>query len=69
MLEPRSMLERVTDFMSYPHMVFGAEKLEDPIERFNKVLTYFLAGWNIRPKVGFILHLSKFVADSNLTGL
>ncbi|PPQ90472.1 hypothetical protein CVT25_014990 [Psilocybe cyanescens] len=41
-LEPRSMLERITDFI--------AESFDDPEERFIRVLQYYLAGWHIKPK-------------------
>ncbi|KAF9014924.1 hypothetical protein BDQ17DRAFT_1385771 [Cyathus striatus] len=49
-LEPRSMLERITDFMSHPDLIFGAELYDDPEERFVRVLQYYLAGWHIKPK-------------------
>ncbi|KAF7784781.1 hypothetical protein Agabi119p4_946 [Agaricus bisporus var. burnettii] len=49
-LEPRSMLERITDFMAHPDLLFGAEKCNDPEERFIRVLQYYLAGWHIKPK-------------------
>lgn len=49
-LEPRSMLERITDFMSHPDLIFGAENCEEPEERFLRVLQYYLAGWHIKPK-------------------
>ncbi|KAH9836748.1 Oxysterol-binding protein [Rhodofomes roseus] len=49
-LEPRSMLERITDFMSHPDLVFGAEQEDNPEERFIRVLQYYLAGWHIKPK-------------------
>ncbi|KAF8203312.1 hypothetical protein BJ912DRAFT_1019046 [Pholiota molesta] len=49
-LEPRSMLERITDFMSHPDLIFGAEDFDDPEERFIRVLQYYLAGWHIKPK-------------------
>ncbi|THG97231.1 hypothetical protein EW026_g4729 [Hermanssonia centrifuga] len=49
-LEPRSMLERITDFMSHPDLIFGAENCDDPQERFIRVLQYYLAGWHIKPK-------------------
>ncbi|KAG6919478.1 hypothetical protein DXG01_005737 [Tephrocybe rancida] len=49
-LEPRSMLERITDFMSHPDLIFGAEHCNDPEERFVRVLQYYLAGWHIKPK-------------------
>jgi len=49
-LEPRSMLERITDFMSHPDLIFGADECNDPEERFIRVLQYYLAGWHIKPK-------------------
>lgn len=49
-LEPRSMLERITDFMAHPDLIFGAEQVDDPEERFIRVLQYYLAGWHIKPK-------------------
>ncbi|KAF7319772.1 hypothetical protein MKEN_00759600 [Mycena kentingensis (nom. inval.)] len=49
-LEPRSMLERITDFMSHPDLIFGADACNDPEERFMRVLQYYLAGWHIKPK-------------------
>ncbi|KAL5534707.1 hypothetical protein ACEPAG_1171 [Sanghuangporus baumii] len=49
-LEPRSMLERIADFMSHPELIFGAEKVDDPEERFLMVLRYYLSGWHIKPK-------------------
>ena len=65
-LEPRSMLERITDFMCHPDIIFGyvpppgphlptqtrysADAIADPEERFIRVLTYYLSGWHIKPK-------------------
>ncbi|KAH8120721.1 oxysterol-binding protein family [Phellopilus nigrolimitatus] len=49
-LEPRSMLERIADFMSHPELIFGAEDVNDPEERFLAVLCYYLSGWHIKPK-------------------
>ncbi|KAF9916266.1 hypothetical protein BX616_004172 [Lobosporangium transversale] len=49
-LEPRSMLERITDFMSHPELIIKANQLEDPVERFVSVTRYFLSGWHIKPK-------------------
>ncbi|KZT24680.1 Oxysterol-binding protein [Neolentinus lepideus HHB14362 ss-1] len=49
-LEPRSMLERITDFMAHPDLIFGAEECDDTEERFIRVLQYYLAGWHIKPK-------------------
>lgn len=49
-LEPRSMLERITDFMSHPDLIFGAGQIDDPEKRFIKVTQYYLSGWHIKPK-------------------
>ncbi|ORY93799.1 hypothetical protein BCR43DRAFT_443635 [Syncephalastrum racemosum] len=49
-LEPRSMLERITDFMSHSDLILNAGSIEDPLERFITVLRYFLSGWHIKPK-------------------
>jgi len=49
-LEPRSMLERITDFMSHPDLIFGAGAIEDPEKRFMQVTRYYLSGWHIKPK-------------------
>ncbi|GAA5899702.1 hypothetical protein JCM8208_004539 [Rhodotorula glutinis] len=49
-LEPRSMLERVTDFHSHPELLHGAFNLGAPEDRFIQVLRYYLAGWHIKPK-------------------
>ncbi|KAK0568803.1 Oxysterol-binding protein OBPa [Tilletia horrida] len=49
-LEPRSMLERITDFMTHPDLVFGAGKIDEPERRFLEVMRYYLAGWHIKPK-------------------
>lgn len=49
-LEPRSMLERITDFLSHPEMIFGADQLPSEQERFLAVLGYYMSGWHIKPK-------------------
>ncbi|WFD02958.1 hypothetical protein MOBT1_001647 [Malassezia obtusa] len=49
-LEPRSMLERITDFLSHPEMIFNADQLQSPVERFVAVLGYYMSGWHIKPK-------------------
>lgn len=48
-LEPRSMLERVTDFHSHPELLHGVASLS-PEDRFIQVLRYYLGGWHIKPK-------------------
>ncbi|KAK4658580.1 Oxysterol-binding protein OBPa [Podospora pseudocomata] len=33
-LEPRSMLERITNFMCHPEMLLPIPQIDDPVERF-----------------------------------
>ncbi|RSH88673.1 hypothetical protein EHS25_002900 [Saitozyma podzolica] len=49
-LEPRSLLERITDFFAHPDLIFGAAELPDAEARFIKVMTYYLSGWHIKPR-------------------
>jgi len=49
-LEPRSMLERITSFMSHPDLIFGAENEENPEDRFLRVLRYYMSGWHNKPR-------------------
>eukprot|EP00835_Amoeboradix_gromovi_P002633 NODE_153_length_16933_cov_0.442141.p4 type:complete len:363 gc:universal NODE_153_length_16933_cov_0.442141:3466-4554(+) len=49
-LEPRSYLERITDFMSHPEIMLEALNTKEPEHRFLLVLKYFLSGWHIQPK-------------------
>ncbi|RIB03952.1 hypothetical protein C2G38_1989118 [Gigaspora rosea] len=49
-LEPRSMLERITDFMSHPELILGVSKQDDKLQRFVSVVKYYLSGWHIKPK-------------------
>ncbi|KAL7311505.1 Oxysterol-binding protein OBPa [Mucor circinelloides] len=49
-LEPRSMLEKITDFMSHPDLLVRASKTSDPTQRFVEVCRFFLSGWHIKPK-------------------
>lgn len=48
-LEPRSMLERITNFMCHPEMLLPIPEIEDPVERFVSVVKFYLSGWHIRP--------------------
>lgn len=48
-LEPRSMLERITNFMCHPEMLLPIPKIDDPTERFVSVVKFYLSGWHIRP--------------------
>ncbi|KAI8987306.1 hypothetical protein BDF20DRAFT_815285 [Mycotypha africana] len=49
-LEPRSMLEKFTDFMTHPDLLIKASKTTDPAQRFVEVCRFFLSGWHIIPK-------------------
>jgi hypothetical protein len=44
------MLERITDFMAHPDLIFGADELDSAEERFIRVLQYYLSGWHLKPK-------------------
>ncbi|KAM0252043.1 hypothetical protein ACHAP5_001368 [Fusarium lateritium] len=48
-LEPRSMLERITNFMCHPEMLLPIPDIDDPVERFVSVVKFYLSGWHIRP--------------------
>ncbi|KAK0747882.1 hypothetical protein B0T21DRAFT_278521 [Apiosordaria backusii] len=48
-LEPRSMLERITNFMCHPEMLLPIPQIDDPVERFLGVVKFYLSGWHIRP--------------------
>ncbi|KAL1303717.1 hypothetical protein AAFC00_007067 [Neodothiora populina] len=48
-LEPRSMLERITNFMSHPDTLLPLPHIQDPLERFVAVTKFYLSGWHIRP--------------------
>ncbi|KAJ5694448.1 hypothetical protein N7536_004860 [Penicillium majusculum] len=48
-LEPRSMLERITNFMAHPETLLPMSAIEDPVERFISVVKFYLSGWHIKP--------------------
>ncbi|KAF9732621.1 hypothetical protein PMIN06_012232 [Paraphaeosphaeria minitans] len=48
-LEPRSMLERITNFMAHPETLLPMTQIEDPIDRFVAVTKFYLSGWHIKP--------------------
>ncbi|KAI9024897.1 hypothetical protein CLU79DRAFT_745312 [Phycomyces nitens] len=49
-LEPRSLLEKITDYMSHPDLLLMASRETDQQKRFIGVLRYFLSGWHVKPK-------------------
>ncbi|KAK1148972.1 Oxysterol-binding protein OBPa [Aspergillus melleus] len=48
-LEPRSMLERITNFMAHPETLLPMPTVDDPLERFVSVVKFYLSGWHIKP--------------------
>ncbi|KAG9625810.1 Oxysterol-binding protein, partial [Aureobasidium melanogenum] len=48
-LEPRSMLERITNFMAHPEVLLTLPTIDDPVERFVAVTKFYLSGWHIKP--------------------
>ncbi|KAK4937489.1 Oxysterol-binding protein OBPa, partial [Elasticomyces elasticus] len=48
-LEERSMLERITNFMAHPEILLTVPDIEDPVERFLVVVKMYLSGWHIKP--------------------
>lgn len=48
-LEPRSMLERITNFMAHPETLLPISEIDDPLQRFVAVVKFYLSGWHIKP--------------------
>ncbi|PNS20818.1 hypothetical protein CAC42_2749 [Sphaceloma murrayae] len=48
-LEPRSMLERITNFMAHPETLLPMAEIDDPVQRFVAVTKFYLSGWHIKP--------------------
>ncbi|RMZ87320.1 hypothetical protein DV736_g5452, partial [Chaetothyriales sp. CBS 134916] len=48
-LEERSMLERITNFMASPDTLLPMPEIDDPVQRFVSVIRFYLSGWHIRP--------------------
>ncbi|KAL6056913.1 oxysterol-binding protein-related protein 5 isoform X3, variant 2 [Balamuthia mandrillaris] len=49
-LEPKSFLEKLTDFMTHPSLIVSSPKLEDPVDRFLAITKWYMSGFYIRPK-------------------
>ncbi|CCJ29147.1 unnamed protein product [Pneumocystis jirovecii] len=49
-LEPKSMLERITNFMCHPELLMDLPLIDDPVERFIGICRFYLSGWHIRPR-------------------
>ncbi|KXS96803.1 hypothetical protein AC578_8316 [Pseudocercospora eumusae] len=48
-LEPRSMLERITNFMAHPETLLPPPTIDDPVQRFVAVTKFYMSGWHIKP--------------------
>ncbi|KAA8913366.1 hypothetical protein FN846DRAFT_902847 [Sphaerosporella brunnea] len=48
-LEPKSMLERITNFMQHPETLLPIPTIDDPEQRFVSVVKFYLGGWHIKP--------------------
>jgi oxysterol-binding protein-related protein 8 len=57
-LEPKSMLERITNFMSHPELLLPISTFDDPEKRFIEVVRFYLSGFHILPPVIFPSHYS-----------
>lgn len=49
-LEPRSLLEKLTDFLSHCDLINQAPSIKDPTERFLQVVKWYLSGWHVKSK-------------------
>lgn len=49
-LEKKSMLERITNQLQFPDLIIDAHNEKDELQRFVKVVKWYLAGWHIAPK-------------------
>jgi len=49
-LEPKSFLEKLTDFMTHPDLVLNASSLDTPYDRLKALTRWYMSGFYIRPK-------------------
>lgn len=49
-LEPRSMLEKLTDFMTHGEFLTLVPKIKDPVERMVGIVKWYLSGFYIKPQ-------------------
>jgi len=50
LLEPRSLLERYSDFCNHLDFILRLPSIDDPLERFLGVVRFYLSGWYTRAK-------------------
>mmetsp|Transcript_24901 Transcript_24901/g.41004 ORF Transcript_24901/g.41004 Transcript_24901/m.41004 type:complete len:548 (-) Transcript_24901:759-2402(-) len=49
-LEPRSLLEKLSDFLSHAHLLIHAGEIADPVQRMIAVVRWYMSGWHLRPR-------------------
>jgi hypothetical protein len=49
-LEPRSLLEKLTDFLSHCQILCSAPDFDDPVARMVEVVRMYLSGWHVKPR-------------------
>ncbi|GAM18454.1 hypothetical protein SAMD00019534_016290, partial [Acytostelium subglobosum LB1] len=49
-LEPRSLLEKFTDFMIHCDLLHGVAKMENPVDRIMHITKWYLSGFSYKPK-------------------
>src|ERR1700736_5730319 len=65
-LEPKSMLERITNFMQHPELLLEIPTVDDPEKRFIEVVRFFLSGFHFLPPVRSVCFYSfMFRASRN----
>mmetsp|Transcript_7502 Transcript_7502/g.18749 ORF Transcript_7502/g.18749 Transcript_7502/m.18749 type:complete len:413 (-) Transcript_7502:521-1759(-) len=48
-LEPRSFLEKCSDFMAHGSMILDLNKMQDPTQRMIAISKWYLSGWYFKP--------------------
>ncbi|PRP85039.1 hypothetical protein PROFUN_07223 [Planoprotostelium fungivorum] len=49
-LEPKSMLEKVSDFLTHSELLVATTRINDPLERMVGVVKWYLSGFYLKPK-------------------
>ncbi|KAL0478147.1 hypothetical protein AKO1_013084 [Acrasis kona] len=74
-LEPRSLLEKLTDFTTHCQILNNAMDFEDPEQRMLEVTRWYLSGWHVKPKgvkkpynpvLGEIFRCNYFLPDGSV---
>eukprot|EP01119_Soliformovum_irregulare_P019858 TRINITY_DN6371_c0_g1_i1.p1 TRINITY_DN6371_c0_g1~~TRINITY_DN6371_c0_g1_i1.p1 ORF type:complete len:395 (+),score=88.32 TRINITY_DN6371_c0_g1_i1:1390-2574(+) len=75
-IEPRSLLERLSDFASFSYLLDDINLMSTPEQRFLAILRFYLSSWHLRPKevrsnynpiLGETFHCSFGLKDSEIT--